>query len=811
MRAAYAQQAAGVTAPAPQRPPEQRKLKLGPINDPLEHEADRVAEAVMAGLPVGSIGSASPNLPQRKCAECDEEEKTLQRKESGEGIAAPHAIDAAARAVSSGGTPLTSQQLTYFEPRFGYDLSHVRIHTDPNAVAAARDINARAYTLGNHVALTAAAHPEQRDAQMLLAHELAHVIQQGGEAPTLRRWAYCSEATISADECPARDQQEIQRSRAGMVFFSEMKDPELEQSGALIANFGIDQSTIKPNLASTIYWQQFLKIAQKEETHYKLVGFSDCHESGGEKLRADRAEAVRQAMPAEMQWRMTAEPASEGNCMRPNTTAADRTMNRSVALVLVQYTADFSEDEDEVIVGKTPQDHLRECEAGARVKMFPFRSTRFGGAPIMAHEEGGRIIVKLPMHVKYNSDFRKETNTLPDDTFLDGTELEKTEVVRVRRYELPHWYNFNVTGDASDDKTTDYCVTADKLLDFAHATQIGFYVNVAATTLDALTISTPVGELAGKALSPLTNVAKSGLQKTTLAAATTLSDVLPEVAGSRVTTSLVESRAASAIVEKNVAEQAVARSISSAAGEPVAENLASSALSTAPRIGSSAVPDLLPSLGLLGGSEFGSSAIKQRWQDFLPQAEELRKTFQAQREIPDYMLGMATPGGPGGAATQQMIDRWLAEAQLEHGEMRMLMRALIEEHPVIDRLAAVQGMPAGPELGAELDAVIEDFMNDSHHIFRIADDGFVQARREAGDYGSMRITPGEYFVEESVYLDKVRLRAELNHQIASYYGSERTGLEWAGPVLEGRNSAEWLETTIRAGGFEAWWGEALEP
>ena len=36
MRAAYAQQAAAVTAPAPQRPSEQRKLELGPINDPLE-------------------------------------------------------------------------------------------------------------------------------------------------------------------------------------------------------------------------------------------------------------------------------------------------------------------------------------------------------------------------------------------------------------------------------------------------------------------------------------------------------------------------------------------------------------------------------------------------------------------------------------------------------------------------------------------------------------------------------------------------------------------------------------------------------
>lgn len=803
---AYAQQAAVVTAPAVQRPPIQRKARLGPVNDPLEREADRVAGAVMAGKPTGAISNAPTDLPQRKCAQCEQEEDVLQRKESDAGNVPSRAIDAATKAVSSGGNPLTPHQRAHFEPRFGRDLSHVRLHTDLATATAARGINARAYTLGNHIALTGdAGRPEHPDGQLVLAHELAHVVQQRGEARALQRWSACSEATISAEDCPTRDKEEVQRARADMVFFSEMRDPELEQSGALVANFDIDKSAIKPNLARTSYWQQFLKIVDREQTHYELVGFSDCHESGGEKLRTDRAAALRQAMPAAMQPRMTVTAAPEGNCMRPNTTAADRTMNRSVALVLVQYTADFSEDEDEVIVGKTPQDRLRECEAGARVKTFPFRTTRFGGAPIMAHEEGGRIIVKLPMHVKYNSDFRKETNTLPDDTFLDGTELEKTDVVRVRRYELPHWYNFNITGDASDDKTTDYCVTADKMLDFAHATEIGFYVNVAATTLDALTIATPIGELAGKAVAPLTNVAKSGLQKTTLAAATTMADVLPEVAGSRVTTSLVESRATTAIVEKNIAEQAVTRSVASAAGEPVAENLASSALSsTAPRLGSSAVPDLLPSLGLLGGSEFGSSAIKQRWQDFLPQAEELRKTFQAQREIPDYVLNMATPGGPGPSANRLLIDHWLTQGTLEREEMEILVRAIFEEHPILTKLINVRAMGAGPERRVEMEALLTEFTEEAGVRFEVVNDGFVEFVRGAGDYGSMRAEEGAYLIERSVYEDDARLLEELTHEIPSYLGSHRVGQDWTGPVWNRNNAAEWLENTVLAGGVGIW-------
>src|SRR6478735_1458889 len=49
----------------------QRKLSIGAVNDPLEHEADAMADKVMR-MP-------EPNLIQRKCSHCEEEEK-MQRK-----------------------------------------------------------------------------------------------------------------------------------------------------------------------------------------------------------------------------------------------------------------------------------------------------------------------------------------------------------------------------------------------------------------------------------------------------------------------------------------------------------------------------------------------------------------------------------------------------------------------------------------------------------------------------------------------------------------------------------------------------------
>ena len=67
----------------------------------------------------------------------------------------------------------------FFEPRFGQDLSHVRVHTDGAAQQSARDVNALAYTVGPHVVFGAGRYaPGTLDGQRLLAHELTHVVQQ---------------------------------------------------------------------------------------------------------------------------------------------------------------------------------------------------------------------------------------------------------------------------------------------------------------------------------------------------------------------------------------------------------------------------------------------------------------------------------------------------------------------------------------------------------------------------------------------------------------------------------------------------------
>jgi hypothetical protein len=93
------------------------------------------------------------------------------------------------------GSPLDTASRDYFEPRFGQSFDNVRIHSGPEAAAAAATVRARAFTLGNDIVFGAGEHqPESSQGKRLLAHELTHVLQQSG-----------SPQTVFRDEDPAQD------------------------------------------------------------------------------------------------------------------------------------------------------------------------------------------------------------------------------------------------------------------------------------------------------------------------------------------------------------------------------------------------------------------------------------------------------------------------------------------------------------------------------------------------------------------------------------------------------------------------------
>jgi Domain of unknown function (DUF4157) len=166
-------------APAPRLPgPIQRKLKVGAIDDPLEHEADRVANQVMRmPAPGAAMTSVSPQI-SGKCVACGEEER-LQMEEGGPQAASGEAPASVHEVLRSPGQPLDPATRAYFEPRFGRDFSDVRVHTGAVAGQSARGVNANAYTVGHNVVFGARLfEPRTREGRRLIAHELTHVVQQ---------------------------------------------------------------------------------------------------------------------------------------------------------------------------------------------------------------------------------------------------------------------------------------------------------------------------------------------------------------------------------------------------------------------------------------------------------------------------------------------------------------------------------------------------------------------------------------------------------------------------------------------------------
>jgi hypothetical protein len=147
----------------------QARLAIGARDDPLERAADQAAARVMA-MDAAPIAPAGAGMRLRRRAEG--------------GATAGTAPASVAQVLAGPGRPLPEASRAFFEPRFGHDFGRVRIHTDAQAAASARAVSAQAYTVGAHVVFAHGRYaPDSAAGRSLLAHELAHVVQQDGGRP----------------------------------------------------------------------------------------------------------------------------------------------------------------------------------------------------------------------------------------------------------------------------------------------------------------------------------------------------------------------------------------------------------------------------------------------------------------------------------------------------------------------------------------------------------------------------------------------------------------------------------------------------
>jgi hypothetical protein len=143
----------------------QAKLEVGAVDDPLEHEADRIAEQVTA-------------RPVEKAA------PTVESHDPLDGRFAPSSqVEHEITASQSGGQPLPADLREDMETRFGTDFQGVRLHTGEPASRLSRQIGAKGFTQGQHIFMAQGRYdPASGEGRRLLAHELAHTVQQGGSS-----------------------------------------------------------------------------------------------------------------------------------------------------------------------------------------------------------------------------------------------------------------------------------------------------------------------------------------------------------------------------------------------------------------------------------------------------------------------------------------------------------------------------------------------------------------------------------------------------------------------------------------------------
>ncbi|HEX5703552.1 MAG TPA: DUF4157 domain-containing protein [Pyrinomonadaceae bacterium] len=395
--------------------PVQAKLAVSQPDDPHELEADRVADQVMRMAasppdrplitPLGPLEASrtcaaceenKQQFVQRKCAGCEEEEEgqRLQRQTSAGTTARPAVPWQLLGTLGAGGQPLDRATRSFFEPRFGRDFSGVRVHTGGAAEQSARDVQAKAYTVGSDIVFSANRFaPTTTEGKRLLAHELTHVAQ----SPSITAGGTRSNGSPIIYRTPEEAEALVSR-HTSWGFLSE-------------AGLGQEllQMALRGELALIDEVFTALGSTDRDDVAYELT------------LAATDADLVQLAgtSPGRRLLDRVFDEMTAGSVAAEEQAQADR-----IRQVTTRATVSASDFDAAATSGRT--------------KIFPFRLpgfTVFNDAPIEARRVPGGIWAHSYVRVLGTSEFRRETSTLPTDYFLGGITLPESEVIGVRLYD----------------------------------------------------------------------------------------------------------------------------------------------------------------------------------------------------------------------------------------------------------------------------------------------------------------------------------------------------------------------------------------
>lgn len=184
-------------------------MQVSSPHEPAEREAESTAQRIVrmpAPQPAGEVSGSgvgamhSPYIA-RMAGSIIQREPLRPRGQDGQPDVSAN-LAAEISASQSAGAPLPPSVRSFMEPRFGANFANVKVHANERAASMSRQLNARAFTVGNQIFFGKDRfRPEASEGRELIAHELTHTIQQGAAVQdrTVRR---SPDVTISQQSSP---------------------------------------------------------------------------------------------------------------------------------------------------------------------------------------------------------------------------------------------------------------------------------------------------------------------------------------------------------------------------------------------------------------------------------------------------------------------------------------------------------------------------------------------------------------------------------------------------------------------------------
>ncbi len=290
-----------------------------------EQEAERVATAV--------IGGRNPRVVRTGAAQLQ------QRGEASAGATAPPIVH---DVLQSTGDPLDAGTRAFMEPRFGHDFSRVRVHTDTKAAASARAVDALAYTVGQDVVFGAEQYaPGTQEGKKLLAHELAHTIQQlhapfssSLRPPIATRLGNTMPAMIQRQETPAgTEEQKVEASgTVARSWLEALSDKQPEEPSPEVTEIckkiQASRQSVRLRFLQNQSGKGFMYIAANEKLLLNLPG------KEAKQFRAEHSDSAELATAASSykQWLQSAGPSERiTNDIEPSRRQAQESIWRALS------------------------------------------------------------------------------------------------------------------------------------------------------------------------------------------------------------------------------------------------------------------------------------------------------------------------------------------------------------------------------------------------------------------------------------------------------------------------------------------------